>query len=135
VDKYSLNGEFLKSYESISEASYDTIVPMNRVHIAECCDGKLYTSQGFVWRDKGEPFDKYKDVDKRTSPVSQYTKDGQFIKYYLTMKEAIYEVFNSTNQKKYNSHIVECCKGKRANAYGFVWRYGNEPFDKYLLSS
>lgn len=131
VDKYYTNGEFIASYESILSACDDSETELNRVHIAECCDGILYTSSGFVWRDKGEPFDKYKTSDKRVTPVSQYTKDGKFIKYYNSMKEAIYEVFGTTEHKKYSSHITSCCKGDRKTAYGFVWRYENEPFDKY----
>lgn len=128
VDKYSLDGVFLKSYESILEACADSDKKINRVHISECCSGKLLTSSGYVWRFKGDKFDKYNKKDKRFTSVDQYSKDGKFIKHYHSLADAIYEVFETTNHKKYSSHIAACCKGDRKTAYGFVWRYGGESF-------
>lgn len=123
VDKYSLDGILLKSYNSILDACSDSKTKINRVHIAECCDGTLHTSAGFVWRDKGDAFDKYKTSDKRITPISQYTKDGILINHYDSMKEAISKAFNSKDFKNYSSHITSCCKGKRHTAYGFIWKY------------
>lgn len=131
VDKYSLNGELLNSYESLSEACCDSDKKLNYKHISECCRGKLYTSGGYVWRFKGDPFDKYGKIDKRIAPVDLYSKNGVFIKHYNSFADAIYEVFDTTNHKKYSSHITSCCKGNRKTAYGFVWRYKGESFDKY----
>lgn len=131
VDKYSLKGELLNSYESISEACSDSIKKLNHVHISECCNGKLYSSAGYVWRYKGDKFDKYNKVDKRLTPVDQYSKNGELIKHYDSFADAIYEVFGTTDHKKYSSHITSCCKGNRKTAYGFVWRYDNESFDIY----
>lgn len=131
VDKYSLKGEFLKSYESYSEACSDSAEELNYHHISECCNGKLYSSGGYVWRHKGDPFDKYNNVDKRCTPVDVYSKNGEFIKHFVSMADAVYELLGSTDHKKYSSHITSCCKGNRKTAYGFVWRYVNDPFDKY----
>lgn len=134
VDKYSLDGELLKSYESLSEACLDYDGNLNYHHISECCKGKLCTSAGFVWRYKGERFDKYNKVDKRLTPIDQYSKNGDFIKNYNSFADAIYKVFGTTNHKKYSSHITSCCKGNRNTAYGFVWRYEGEAFNKYSNS-
>lgn len=128
VDKYTTTGIFLCSYESISEASLTE--EMNSVHISECCKGKLYTSGGFVWRYKGEPFDKYNNKDKRYVSIDVYTKDGKFIKHYDSIMDAVFEIFGTTEYTKY-SHITSCCSGKRKTAYGYVWRYVGEPFEKY----
>lgn len=128
VDKYSLDGKYLKSYESILEACSDSDKKINRIHISECCRGKLYTSAGYVWRFKGDKFDKYGEVDKRFTPVDQYSVDGKFIKHYYSFSNAVYEVFGTTNHEKYSSKIASCCKGKSRTAYGFVWRYSGEPF-------
>ena len=129
VDKYSLDGILLCSYESISDACYDSIEQLSRVHISDCCKGKLCSSSGYVWRYKGESFDKYNKYDKRLTSVDQYSTDGQFIKNYKSFAEAIYEVFGSTDHKKYSSHITSCCKGNRKTAYGYVWRYKDESFN------
>lgn len=131
VDKYSTEGELLNSYESFSEACLDSDKKLNYHHISECCRGKLYTSGGYVWRFKGEPFDKYNISDKRCASVDVYFKDGVFIKHFNSMAEAIYEILGSADHKKYSPHITSCCKGDRHTAYGYVWRYANEPFDKY----
>lgn len=97
VDKYSLNGEFIKSYESILEACLDAgeNEKYNRVHISECCSGKLYTSSGYVWRFKDDSFDKYDTVDKRYKAIDLYSTDGVFINHYNSISEAICELFNS----------------------------------------
>lgn len=129
IDKYSNNGILIKSYESITDACVED-GNLNRSHISECCKGKLCTSGGFVWRFKGDPFDKYHKIDKRTASVDVYSKDGILIGSYQTCMDAIYELFNDTNHKKYNSHIASCCQGKRKTAYGFVWRYAGESFEK-----
>lgn len=131
VDKYSLKGELLKSYESISEACLDSIEVLNPVHVSECCNGKLYTSSGYVWRYKGDEFNKYNKSDKRRTPVDVYCKNGYFINHYDSMADAIYGIFETTDHKKYSSHIVSCCKGERKTAYGYVWRYEGDSFEKY----
>lgn len=131
VDKYSTTGQFLKSYESFSEACIDSDKKLNYHHISECCNGKLYTSGGYVWRYKGDPFDKYSKTDKRFVAVDVYSKKGEFINRYSSITDAISELFGFTDNKSYASHITSCCKGDRKTAYGFVWRYENDLFDKY----
>lgn len=49
VLQYSLNGEFIKEYPSIAEASRQN--GRNR-HIGECCSGKEETACGFIWKFK-----------------------------------------------------------------------------------
>ena len=52
-----------------------------------------------------------------TKPILQYTKDGEFIKEWISGAEA------SRVLGINNGHIVSCCKGKRNYAGGFVWTY------------
>lgn len=131
VDKYSLDGEYLASYESLSEACLYSDKKLNYHHISECCKGELYSSGGYVWRYQGDAFDIYNKKDKRLTSVDQYTIDGEFIKHYNSFSDAILEVFGTTCTKTYSSHMAACCKGKRRTAYGFVWRYKNDAFDIY----
>lgn len=60
--------------------------------------------------------------------VSQYAKDGTFIKTWDSISEA-YEGLNIHGQ-----HISSCCNNKRKSAGGFVWRYANEPLTKEHLA-
>lgn len=49
--------------------------------------------------------------------VSQYDKNGVYIKSYPSMMEAERQLNIS------NSKICAVCKGKRMTAGGYVWRY------------
>lgn len=48
VSKYSLNGVFIESYSSISDASKNTGI--NKSCIAKVCRGERKTSGGFIWK-------------------------------------------------------------------------------------
>ena len=54
----------------------------------------------------------------RMKKVKQYTLDGQLVKEYQSISDAV-----KINHYKSNSTINECCKGKRKTAYGYKWSY------------
>lgn len=58
--------------------------------------------------------------------VNQYDLQGNFIKQWNSIIDFLKE--NNLNLK--NSNITTCCKGKRKNAYGFIWRYADEKLQK-----
>jgi hypothetical protein len=49
--------------------------------------------------------------------ITQYNKDGEYIKNYKCMSDAQRELGIDT------SCITRCCKGKYQTAGGFIWRY------------
>ena len=49
--------------------------------------------------------------------ILQYSKSGEFIREWKGSRE-VERVLDINN-----SHIIQCCKGKRKSAGGFVWRY------------
>ena len=51
------------------------------------------------------------------TPVLQYSKSGEFIAEYPSIKEA--EKQTGCNQ----ASICNCCKGNRKSAGGFIWKY------------
>lgn len=55
-----------------------------------------------------------------SKPVLQFTLKGEFIKTYPSTHEAERQTGIS------NSHISNCCKGKRKTAGGYCWRYVEE---------
>ena len=57
-------------------------------------------------------------LNKSKRCVYQYDLDGNFIKKWESIKEA--------NNYYKTSHISECCKGKRNQTSGYIWRYANE---------
>lgn len=48
VDMYSLDGEFLKRFETIKAAARELKIP--DTHISDCCKGKYSQSGGYVWK-------------------------------------------------------------------------------------
>lgn len=49
--------------------------------------------------------------------INQYDLDGNFIKQWDYVRE-IQKVLNVNN-----ANIIECCKGKRKTAGGYIWKY------------
>lgn len=56
-------------------------------------------------------------LEKQKKNINQYDKNGNFIKTYLSIKEASIEV------KGLSTNIVKCLKGKIPTAYGYKWKY------------
>ena len=53
----------------------------------------------------------------KKKPVAQYDKNENLIKIWDCMKQASEEL------RINNSHISDCCRGKRKSAGGFIWKY------------
>jgi group I intron endonuclease len=47
IDKFTLDGEFIETYESIKQAAVEGI---QQSSISRCCNEKLKTAGGFVWK-------------------------------------------------------------------------------------
>lgn len=121
VYQYSLDGEYIRSYKSISEANRKLFISNGK--ISDCCRKIKKSAGGYIW--SYEKFDRIEKYIRKTKslPVYQYSLSGKFIKSYKTLIDAIKEM-NLAN----GSHISSCCNGKRRTAYGFMWSY--EKFDK-----
>lgn len=121
VSKYTLDGEFVCKYNCVNDISDDKRF-LNRIR--NCCIGRQYNVNGFVYRYDNDPFDKYKATKKsiiNNTIVNQYTKEGIFIKTYTFIKEA---------EKENNickGSISNVCRGKTKTAGGYKWFYANDP--------
>lgn len=120
VDQYTINGLLVDSYDSILQASICVGTDSNS-HISECCNGKLYTAYGFVWRYKGESFDKYPTKEKRLVRCEKYDLDNNFIEKYDSIKDACLSI--GKDPTKCSTKITRCCRGKSKTAYGYIWKY------------
>lgn len=118
VDQYTKDGIFIQTYESITFA-YQMMDMQYSSHISECCEGKLHTAHGYIWRYHGDSFDKNRD--KRFTACAQYDLDGNFIAKYNSIQDACIAI--GKDPKKHNSHISSCCRGTRNTAYGYKWKY------------
>ena len=125
VVQYDINGNYIAEFESIAQAEKQT----NGKSISECVVGRKKTSGGFVWRYKGDPFDKYEINTKyNTVPVKQYSLDGVYIKTYPSQRIASQEAGINV------SHISSVCTGRYISCGGYVWRYENDDFDTYRVN-
>lgn len=113
VSQYDLQGKFIRSFESIKEASS---YGFNEGNIQACCVGRLKSSKGFIWRysEDLQP-DLYRK--KNVKSVLQFTINGEFIKEWDSIACA------SKDLKIGGNSIVTCCKGKYKSAGGYIWKY------------
>ena len=96
--------------------------------ISRACRGEDNTAYGSVWRYEGDNFNKYNIENKCLTKVDKYSMDGTLIKTYDSLKEA---ELDNIDYKVKSQNIYHCCVGDRRSSGGFIWRYHNDPFDKY----
>lgn len=127
VDKYSYTGILIKSYKSMSEAAKELNIycngKLNTSAIRQCCLGNIYTAYEFVWRFKGESFDKYpiqSSKKRRKVRVNKYSFDGTFLESY----ESISLAAKKNNVR--DSGIYQCCKHVYSNSGGYVWFFADD---------
>lgn len=60
-----------------------------------------------------------KSKTKRSVKINQYNLNGDYIKTWNTMNDAI-RYYNN------NTQICQCCKGKRNDACGYKWKYADD---------
>ena len=119
VCQYSKDGEFVAEFESIKEAASFIGNEKYASEISNCCNNKLKTARGYIWRHKGdkapEPF-----KNEALRSIEQYTFDGELVSTYPSIVDAI---------KALGKGIPNCIgnnlAGRSHSAYGFVWKYSN----------
>lgn len=116
VMQYSLNGDYIKTYDSAHQAA--DALNLDFGNICACCRGDRNQTGDFQW--------KYVDSDKNikvsnarhsNTPILQYDLNGNFIKEYATLKEAAEAVGCS------KALICKVCKGQGKTAKNFKWKY------------
>lgn len=129
VSKYSLSGELLGTYDSLSKAAQsEGHNPGASSHLNKACAGEiLHPIWDRIWRYEGDSFDKY-PIEQlnmyNKKLVNQYDLCGNFIKSYISAKEACR--LNNIPLSG-SANITACCKGKRNKAYDSKWFYADDP--------
>ena len=115
VSQYDLEGNLIRSFDSIKEAAS---FGFNEGNIQDCCVSRLKSSKGYIWRySEDSPPQKYKN--KTIKQVIQFSNTGEFIKEWNSIVDVTKELKIGGNS------IVTCCKGKYKSAGGFIWKYKN----------
>lgn len=124
VDKYTLNGEYVGSYNTLCEACISVGKDISYVsHISKTCNGEKISAFGYIWRLHGQPFDLYRTERKHHhKPVNMYSLDFQYENTFESAKQASV-VLDLTGY----GNITNCCNGKVNSSYGHKWFYANDP--------
>lgn len=123
VSQYSKKGKHIANYKSITDASKQTGININR--ISACLNGKTKTAGGFIWVNQGNEDIKSvvnNVIQKKGKPIIQLTLDGEFVAEYPSALEA--ERKTGIN----NANISRCCKNIYGfkSAGGYKWRFKYE---------
>lgn len=123
VYQFDLTGKFIASFSSTKEAGKKTNTSSSSIN--SCCNGKygFKTANNYLWlyeedKDKINEVVKKLDNGRRQQKVAQLDKDGNVIAIFDSAKIAA----QSFGRPK-DSHICDCCKGKRKTCFGYRWRY------------
>lgn len=139
---YSIEGEFVKEFKSISEIKgfLDASNPCPNIQLA--LDGRLKTAYGYQWRRKnGKIKKKIPAVPVRNvnNPVIMLDKvTGEPKKYFESSLEAAYslnyytkETFDKASPlEKHDIYDIACrirrvCDSKSITACGYKWKYSD----------
>lgn len=114
VVQYTLDGKYVGEYTKIADAA--AITGVNNSSISAVCRGKMNKSGGYVWRYKGDAFNKYA-LRTNAKRVQQFTLDGDFLREYDSITAAAEAVGAS------DVAIGKCCKGETKSSKGYRWKY------------
>lgn len=142
VFQFSLQGDLIEEYSNLKEAS--DITGFDKTGISKCCLLEINSSYGYVWRYQdtlqeynGYVSDLIQDNDIKVSfsgqhivkSIIQYDLDGNVIQQFKNINDIIIQC----NGKYTKDGIYRCCRGVISIHQGYVWRYANDPFDKYSI--
>lgn len=119
IYQYTLNGEYLRSWNDIKEVSNYLKISASSIYKAANIEGRSSGNYLFKWfkTDKIEPYIQYKNLIKK---IYQFSKTGEFIKSYNSITEAY------KNNKLYRNSFKNINKNKPCIAGNYYWS-----FDRY----
>lgn len=88
IDMYSVNGEYIRSFNSGVEA--EIVTGISRKHISSCCNGgNIHQYNGFVFRLKGDAFNKYRvELILNNLPIKLRAKNIYTGEIYISESKA-----------------------------------------------
>ena len=125
VYQYSLSGEFIKGWNSVSEIEnklgYNGFTIRNVCN----CDERL-SAYGYQWSyQKNDNIGEYNSLTQKKT-VYQYDKQGNLVNVYDTILSVAEDGFSFGN-------VANCCRGIRKTSSGYVWSY--VPLDKNEITN
>lgn len=120
VDVYSEHGDFIETIDTMTMASQK--YGSDTSNISACCNGRIKTSQNYVFRYRGDKFDKFNMVkNKKGSRVAKIDlATNQIICVYDSMTLA------SEDSGVHKSMIVRYCNNQVSKKKLYDWKYVDE---------
>lgn len=121
IKQYSLQGTFIREWNSLKEAEKYLNKPKAEANISACCLGKKNRAYGYIWRYSDDPNNlEVKPLTPYRAPIDQYTREGDYITTYQTIAEA------SKQTGIGDTNIGNCLRGRSKSAGGYVWKFNND---------
>jgi hypothetical protein len=120
VVQYSLNGEKITEYESVTQAA--RAVHSSPSNIREIIKKELKQINGFVYRYKGDRYYGEHADFSYEKPVTQYSVEGKKLALYPSVKEAGLKTGIDADT------ISKCALRKFRTGSGYVWRYQGDSY-------
>lgn len=118
VYQFSLLGEFLREYKSITEANKITNISVS--HISQCCNKQRNKAGNYQWSFK-------EDIES----MKNYKRKTRAKKIIQILDKNIINKFDSITKaedetKILKTSIINCLKARTKSAGGYIWKYGEE---------
>jgi len=131
VLSFTLNGEFVKEYQSISETELDGF---NGNIVSACCSNKRPSNKNHLFMYKedfesGKPIPIYKRGQTSKRQVIGFDESNKTYRIYDGAKETSNDEFAPKN-------VQQCCNKDKKSHRGIIWQYLDEvPSEKLLRYS
>ena len=129
IDKYTLLGEFIDTYEnSVQAALLSGFDKSMAESIRKCAKGKVITCMNFIWRIHNHPFDEFSTRNPKLRMINCYDMNDNYIMTFSSGNDAgKWITDDGTHHQKANC-IRACCGHYYGcnSAYGYKWFYAED---------
>lgn len=121
IYQYDLDGNFIKEWNSIKEAS--TFYSVTNGAIEAVLLEKTLSSAGFIWKRYYK-----KKVDKRKirvelKKINKFSMSGDLIESFESMRNLHERLYPNRNFKVLKDTILKVLNNNRNSAFGYKWKY------------
>lgn len=118
VEQYSLDGKYIKTWNSITEFYKENNLNLKSSGITVSCKSKIKSAFGYLWKYEGDSkIIISKKYSYRGKSINQYDLNNNFLKKWDNAKLIQIEL-------EYNPmYIRACCRKHQKTAFGYIWEY------------
>lgn len=121
ISQYTLDGDFVQWFPSISKASTITGIHNSSIRCAALKINNYKSAGGYIWVLDKDALDMKSKKKKQSKPrkICKYDLDGNLIEVFPSMKSAARSIGHSFNP------IKSCCDGRKESYDGYKWKYAD----------